>query len=105
VIPGFEQAIVGMSPGDSKTERVPCDMAYGPYQKEMMVEVDRALFADQQVEPEEGLQLQVTSTSGQPLPVVVRHVSGTNVTLDANHPLAGKDLIFDIALVDVLKAA
>src|ERR687896_224509 len=87
IIPGFEEAILGMAPGESKTERVPYDRAYGPRQEEMMIEVDRALFAQQDVVPEEGLRLQVTSSNGQPLPVVVTQVSEANVTLDANHPL------------------
>ncbi|HEV8539863.1 MAG TPA: peptidylprolyl isomerase [Nitrospiraceae bacterium] len=101
VIPGLEQGIVGMTPGEEKTEWVPCDMAYGPYQEDLTVEVDRVLFLEQQLVPEPGLKLQVTGSDGQQLPVVVTEVSDTKVTLDANHPLAGKDLIFDIALVEV----
>jgi peptidylprolyl isomerase len=101
VIPGLEQAIVGMAPGEEKTERVPSDLAYGPYQQDLAVEVDRLLFLEQRLVPEPGLQLEVTGADGQKLPVVVTEVSDTKVTLDANHPLAGKDLIFDIALVEV----
>jgi peptidylprolyl isomerase len=105
VIEGFEQAIIGMRPGESKTEHVPCHMAYGPRQEDMTIEVDRALFAEQQVTPKQGLRLEVSRPDGQPLPVVVTQVSESNVTLDANHPLAGRDLVFDISLLEVLKAA
>ena len=102
VIPGFEQAIVGMSPGDTKTEQISCEHAYGPYRDELAVEVDSALFRSQAVTPRVGLQLEVTASDGRELPVVVTEVSDAKVRLDANHPLAGQDLIFEIDLLQIL---
>jgi peptidylprolyl isomerase len=101
IIPGFEQAVVGMSLGDSKTEKIPIDQAYGPYVDEMVVTIERRQMpAD--LEPEVGQQLQIQQPNGQIIPVVVTDVSDSQVTLDANHPLAGEDLIFDINLVEIL---
>jgi peptidylprolyl isomerase len=100
IIPGFEQAVVGMSPGDSKTEHIPVDQAYGPHREEMVVVVDRAQMP-KELEPEIGQQLQIQQPTGQSIPVVVTDVSTSEVTLDANHPLAGEDLTFDIQLVEI----
>ncbi|HEY9616358.1 MAG TPA: peptidylprolyl isomerase [Microcoleaceae cyanobacterium] len=101
IIPGFEQAVVGMSPGESKTEVIAPDMAYGPYLQEMVVVVDRAQIPEE-IEPEVGQQLHIQHDStGQLIPVVITDVSGSAVTLDANHPLAGEDLTFDIKLVEI----
>jgi len=100
VIPGFENAIVGMNPGDSKTQEIPSSEAYGPYRDEMVAAVNR-----QQI-PEDlpisvGQQLQLQNSSGQVIPVFVTAVEDETVTLDGNHPLAGKDLVFDIQLLDL----
>lgn len=101
IIPGFEQAVLGMSPGESKTEVIAPDMAYGPYLQEMVVVVDRAQIPEE-IEPEVGQQLHIQHDStGQLIPVVITEVSGSAVTLDANHPLAGEDLTFDIELVGI----
>lgn len=100
IIPGFEQAVIGMTPGDSKTEHIPVDQAYGPYREEMVLEVERAQMpAD--LDPEVGQQLQVREQSGGIIPVVITEVSDATITLDANHPLAGEDLTFDIQLVAI----
>lgn len=101
LIPGFEQAVIGMSPGESKTVNIPADEAYGQHNAEMLTEVDRSQFpAD--LNPEVGQQLQLNRPDGQTVVVTVASVSESTVTLDANHPLAGKDLIFDIQLVEIL---
>lgn len=100
VIPGFEEAVTGMAPGDERTVTIPSDQAYGPRRDEMMVQVGRDQFPDN-VEPEVGQQLQV-SQGGQVAVVTVAGVSDQGVTLDANHPLAGKDLIFDLQLVEIV---
>jgi peptidylprolyl isomerase len=101
LIPGFEQAVLGMTPGDSKTETIACDQAYGPHRSELLIEVERQhLPAD--LQPHVGQQLQMTRPNGAVVPVVVTAVTGSQVTLDANHPLAGKDLIFEITLVDIV---
>lgn len=101
VIPGFEQAVLGMAPGESKTQKIPMEEAYGPYREEMVIEVSRQqLPAD--LEPEVGQQLQVQQPNGQAVPVFVTEVTDATVTLDANHPLAGEDLTFDIELVEIV---
>jgi peptidylprolyl isomerase len=103
LIPGFEQAVRGMSPGESKTVRIPADEAYGPHHKEMTLVVDRGEFPPE-MDPQVGEQLQVRQPSGQTMVVTVSEVSDAKVTLDANHPLAGKDLTFEIQLTEVVGA-
>jgi peptidylprolyl isomerase len=100
IIPGFEKAVVGMSPGESKTETIPVEQAYGHHREEMILVVDRAQMPPD-LDPEIGQQLQIQQPSGQAIPVVITEVSDSEVTLDANHPLAGEDLIFEIQLVDI----
>lgn len=100
VIPGFEQAVVGMTPGESKTEKIPMEQAYGPYRSEMVIQVSRQVMPPD-LQPEVGQQLQLQQPTGQIIPVMVTEVSEATVTLDANHPLAGEDLTFDIQLVDI----
>lgn len=100
IIPGFERAVLGMSPGESKSERIPMDLAYGPHLSEMVLEVERQQMPGD-LQPEIGQQLQIRQAGGQVIPVVITNVSDATVTLDANHPLAGEDLVFDIQLVEV----
>ncbi|HEY9601416.1 MAG TPA: peptidylprolyl isomerase [Allocoleopsis sp.] len=101
VIPGFEQAVVGMAPGESKTEKIPMEQAYGPYRQEMVIQVNREQLPPD-LDPEVGLQLQIQQPNGQAIPVLVTEVTNSKVTLDANHPLAGEDLTFDIELVEIV---
>ncbi len=101
LIPGFEQGVLGMSPGEKKTVEIPVDKAYGPLREEMVKTVDRSQFPSN-LNPEVGQQLQLNKPEGQPAMVRVTDVSESSVTLDANHPLAGKDLIFDIELVRIV---
>lgn len=100
IIQGFEDGVVGMNPGESKTVNIPADRAYGPYRQEMVIVVDRDEFPPE-ISPNIGDQLQMNTPDGQAFIVTVTDVTDTDVTLDANHPLAGKDLTFDIQLVDV----
>jgi FKBP-type peptidyl-prolyl cis-trans isomerase 2 len=100
VIPGFEQAVVGMSPGETKTATVPATDAYGERRDDMSTDISRDRLPDG-LEPEVGQQLQAQNEQGQAIPVTITDVSDDAVTLDANHPLAGKDLTFDIELVEV----
>lgn len=100
VIPGLERAIVGMKPGESKTEVIPSDQAYGPYDAEMVFKVGRNRFPND-VKPELGQDLQIQHPNGRSAQVLVTAVSESTVTLDANHPLAGKDLIFDLQLIAI----
>jgi len=100
LIPGFEQAVLGMNPGESKTAEVSADQAYGAHREEMVVEIDRQEFPPH-FQPEVGQQLQIPQADGRITRLVVTDVSEQNVTLDANHPLAGRDLSFDIHLLEI----
>lgn len=100
VIPGFDKAITGMSQGEKKTAKVPAEDAYGPHRPELVVEFPRDRIPPT-VNAEVGQELQMQTANGQPMPAVVVDTSDTAITLDANHPLAGKDLTFDIELVEV----
>ncbi|MFG6499486.1 peptidylprolyl isomerase [Sulfitobacter sp. 1A13191] len=104
IIPGLDSALPGMTEGDKKVVQVPSDEAYGPVNPEMRQAVPReGIPADIPLDP--GTQLQMQTPEGQALPVTVVEVDETTVTLDANHPLAGKDLQFDIELVKIAPAA
>jgi peptidylprolyl isomerase len=100
VIPGFEEAIIGMSEGESKTVTIPQDKAYGPYDAQKIINfpIDQV---PPDIKPEKGMMLQLQSQEGQPFTVRVTEVAEEHVTLDANPPLAGKDLIFDIQVVSI----
>lgn len=100
VVPGFEQAVLGMSPGDTRTVRIDSANAYGPYLDDRVITVKRSQFPPD-IEPSVGQTLQVQQTNGEPLVVTVSEVTDTTVKLDANHPLAGKDLTFEVRLVEI----
>jgi peptidylprolyl isomerase len=100
VIPGFEEAVVGMDQGDSITATVPADKAYGPRRPDMMIDVEREQLPPG-MEPQVGQQLEVRQESGHTRTVVIADVQENAVTLDANHPLAGEDLIFEIKLLEI----
>lgn len=100
MIPGFEKAVQGMEVGDSKTVDIPSNEAYGDHNSEMMLEVPRQ-DVPEDINPEEGQQLAVKRQDGSSMPVVVAQVTEEKVVLDANHPLAGKDLTFDIELMSI----
>jgi len=102
VVPGFEQAVVGMNSGESKTVLVPADQAFGPHLDEMVVVVDRGRLPEG-LNPKEGDRIQLQSRSGETVTVAVMDVSESTVTIDGNHPLAGKDLIFDIEIIEVVR--
>ena len=101
LIPGFEQAVLGMVVGESKTTSIPTDQAYGPHHAERVIDLERHHLPPD-LQPELGQRLQMTRPDGTQITVVVTTITETQVTLDANHPLAGKDLIFDITLVEIL---
>ncbi len=100
VIKGFDEGVSGMSVGDKKTVAIPSHEAYGPRQEEMVMEFPRSNFPPD-IEPEVGMALQMHGENGQELPVVIVEVTPDTVMLDANHPLAGQELVFDIELVDI----
>lgn len=101
VIPGFEQAVIGMSPGDTKTTTIPETEGYGPHREEMILTVDRANIPAN-IDLELGQQLGLQYENNQSLTVTVTDISADSVTLDGNHPLAGQDLVFDIQLVEIV---
>lgn len=100
VIPGFEEAVIGMSVGEKKTVEIPCSKAYGERNPSMVMVVDRK-HVPADLNPEVGQRLQMGSPSGELINVTVVETDEENVTLDANPPLAGEDLTFDIELVEV----
>ncbi len=101
VIPGFEEAVTGMVVGEKKTTQVSCDKAYGERNPSMVMVVDRE-HVPSEIEPEVGQRLEVGSPNGELLAVTIVDVNEENITLDANPPLAGEDLTFDIELVEIV---
>lgn len=100
MIKGFDVAVEGMTEGDDKSITIPSDEAYGQKRDDMMLDVP----LDQvpaEIKPEVGMDLSIQNQQGQPTPVKVVHVDEAKIVLDANHPLAGEDLVFDIKLVEV----
>jgi len=100
VIPGFDTAVEGMSVGESKNVRLEPEEAYGPRHDQLVQEVERNVLPDD-LDPKEGMALQSQSPEGQVMQLMVTAVSETTITLDANHPLAGQALSFEIELVDI----
>jgi FKBP-type peptidyl-prolyl cis-trans isomerase 2 len=105
VIPGLEEAVVGMNPGDSKTAEVPVEEGFGPYREDMVVVVDKSQFAHLDEEPTVGERVPIPQPNGPPIEVTVANVTESEVTVDANHPLAGEDLTIDIELIDIVYGA
>jgi len=101
VISGFEQAVEGMEPGQSKTATIPAGDAYGDHRKELLLVMDRSRLPED-LDPAVGEQLELRQQDGRAVLVTVAEVTESSVTLDANHPLAGKDLVFDIELREIL---
>jgi peptidylprolyl isomerase len=100
LIPGFENAVSDLTPGDSTKVTIPHAEGYGDVREEMIIEIERDKVPTD-ISPEVGMQLQVQQPNGQPMPVVIRQVTESHITLDANHPLAGKALTFEIELISV----
>jgi peptidylprolyl isomerase len=101
VIPGFDKAVEGMAVGDSKNVRIEADEAYGQRHEQLVQEVDRSLLPDD-LDPREGMTLQSNSPDGQTMQFMVTAVAEETITVDANHPLAGQALSFDIELVEIV---
>jgi peptidylprolyl isomerase len=103
VIPGFEKVLLGMSEGDSATVTIPPDSAYGPYREEMIGSVSRDQIQDSE-NLMVGQELQLPGPGGGVFYARILEVTEDSVKLDANHPLAGQTLNFDIKLVEIQKA-
>ncbi|MGD2125618.1 MAG: peptidylprolyl isomerase [Desulfobacteraceae bacterium] len=100
VMPGLEKGIVGMETGESKTLSIPPEDAFGERLDELVVEVNKSDLPDT-IEPAIGKWLKMLQPGGSPIELVITGVSEDTVTLDANHPLAGRTLLFDIQLVEI----
>lgn len=100
VIPGFDEGVTGMAVGEKRTVTIPADQAYGNVQQEMILDFPRTQFPPDMT-PEVGMQLSMSNNEGQQFPVTIVEVKEDVVVLDANHPLAGKDLTFALELVDI----
>ncbi|HHN65998.1 MAG TPA: peptidylprolyl isomerase [Nitrospirae bacterium] len=101
LIPGFEDAVLGMDVGETKTVQISSDDAYGPRREELVITISREQIPPD-IDPVTGQELQVRTPNGMVTNVLVTDVTEDTVTLDANHPLAGKDLIFEIKLVEIV---
>jgi FKBP-type peptidyl-prolyl cis-trans isomerase 2 len=101
LIPGFEEAVSGMSPGDRVDARIEAADAYGDRREELVFRVDRAELPSD-LELEVGQELHVQTGDGHELTVTVAALDDLHVTLDGNHPLAGEALNFEIELVEIL---
>ena len=101
VIAGFEQAVIGMNTGESRTTTIPVELAYGPHREDMVVTVDRGQMPDG-LAPQIGQRLELTQADDSTILVTVTNTTDTTLTFDANHPLAGKALTFEIELIGIV---
>jgi len=101
VIPGFDNGVTGMSVGEKKTVSIPFDEAYGPRNPEMVIEMPKDRFP-KDLEIEVGMPLGMSDQNGQQFQVTIVEIKEEVVMLDANHPLAGQDLVFDLELVEIV---
>ena len=104
VIKGLEAHVAGMEPGNKSTVTIPCAEAYGPHRAEAIQTLDRAKVPTG-IDLRPGTQLQARTSDGGMLPITVVEVDDNSVKVDANHPLAGQDLVFDVELVEIVQAA
>ena len=100
VLPAIEEAVEGMEPGEMKTVRIAAEDAFGLRREDLVQEIPRDSLPND-MEVEVGQQLWVDDVDSEPVTVSVVDLSDSTVTLDANHPLAGEDLIFDLEVLDV----
>lgn len=100
VIPGFENALIDMEVSEKKTVNIPAAEAYGEHRAELVQEVPKNQLPEE-IKPEVGMQLVSQTPDGQQIPLIVTEVGEEVITVDANPPLAGKDLIFDLELVAI----
>ena len=103
IIRGFENAVIGMEPGGKSTVKIPAEEAFGPHRDEMVMEVKKEDLPTD-LEPKIGQKFNLHHSDDQTIIVTVTEVTEDTVTLDANHTLAGKDLTFDIELVEIVEA-
>ncbi|MFL4468376.1 peptidylprolyl isomerase [Tateyamaria armeniaca] len=100
IIKGLDSALPGMQEGEKKTVSIDCADAYGPINPALHQGVPRDAIPDD-IPLEVGMQLQMQTPEGQPMPVTVTEIDDEQVMLDANHPLAGRDLVFEFEVVSI----
>ena len=100
MIEGFDNAVVGMKIGDTKVVEIPSDKAYGPKRDEAIITINKNQLGEG-LDPQVGMQLEATQPDGRKQILVIQEVKEEEIVLDGNHPLAGKELIFDIEVVEV----
>ena len=101
VLPGIEEAAEGMAAGETKTVQVPAEQAYGARRDDLMQEIPRE-YLPEDLSPEVGQRLQIEQTNGDNVTASVIEVTQESITIDANHPLAGQDLTFDIEMLEIV---
>jgi peptidylprolyl isomerase len=102
VIKGFDDAVTGMKVGEKKTVTIPAAQAYGAYRDDLVFEVEKTKLPSS-ITPVVGMQLQMTQNDGSKVTVTIKTINATTLTLDANSPMAGKDLTFALELVEIVK--
>lgn len=100
LIPGFEKGLLDMEVNEKKTINIPAEEAYGEPREELIQEVDKNQLPDE-IKPEVGMGLVSKSPDGREMNLVVREVKEDSIVVDGNHPLAGKDLTFDLEVVEI----
>ena len=100
LLTGFEEGVVGMKPGESKSVTLKPAEAFGDRREDLVVELPKDEFPEH-IDPSVGLQLEMKNPSGANLTVVITEVGENSVTLDGNHPMAGKTVVFDIELLEI----
>ena len=103
VIPGFDEGVMGMAIGDKKTINIDAQNAYGPINPELVQQIKKTEFKED-MNLEKGSRMQLNNGQGQTMVVTVADIDENTVTLDGNHPLAGKDLTFELELVEIDEA-
>ena len=100
MIPGFDKGVMGMEIDESKTINIPAAEAYGEPQTQLIQQVPKVHLPDE-INPQVGMRLVSQGPDGQQIPVTITEVADETITVDANHPLAGKDLTFEVRLVSI----
>jgi len=101
VIKGFDDGVMGMEVNEKKTIQIPAEQAYGTTNEELIQEVPKSQLSDG-LDPKVGMNLITKTSEGKEIPLVITEVKNETIVVDANHPLAGKDLTFEVTLVEIL---
>jgi peptidylprolyl isomerase len=100
MIPDFEQAFIGMSPGESKRITIVSDKAFGPYREDLVSKINPENISPE-LEPKVGQRIEASQRNGKKVVMTITSVTESGVTVNANHPLAGEDLTFDLELIEI----